>query len=290
LQIPTAPSHLYKTAQISKVPVIIGWNNDDGSLFVSPTIVTEEEAAADLLKSFPGLTNSTVEKLFTLYPSWEFEAQPAVNASQQFLRTSRIARDITFTCQALLVADQISRQSENGQIPQASIYHSETTPPPSFFQKLLGSRGRPNQHHHHLAPPVFIYDLNQTSLAQNFSTQGFPFLGISHIADIPYVFDEVSKFNNSASNQLLAKQMSGSWTRFATSGFPSSPRGMTIQGWTPAIENGKGGLEHLRLMVIGGENLGMTGLKGRNIEIAKQRLVERCGFINSEEVQREIGV
>jgi hypothetical protein len=43
-------------------------------------------------------------------------------------------------------------------------------------------------------------------------------------------------------------------------------------------------------MVIGGGNPGMTGLKGRNIGVAKQRLVERCGFINSETVQRELGV
>lgn len=58
----------------------------------------------------------------------------------------------------------------------------------------------------------------------------------------------------------------------------------------PAIENGKEGVEHLKLMVIGGENPGMTGLNGRNIEVAKQRLVERCTFINSGEVQNEIGV
>jgi carboxylesterase type B len=243
--LPAAPSQLYRTGQVSKVPLIIGWNHNDGSLFTSPTIETEEDVVSDLMLVFPTISNATIQELLLLYPSQEFQADPADSITVEFARASEIVRDILFTCPSLFLASQVG------------------------------------------GPSVFIYELNQTALAAGLAAQGFPNLGISHIADVVYIFDEVSKFTDSPADELLAKQMSGSWSSFATSGQPSSASGTTIPGWTPAFASSSDSPE---LMVIGGGDPGMTGLQGANDMIAREQLVERCAFINSVEVQNELGM
>ncbi|KAG0647212.1 Secreted lipase [Hyphodiscus hymeniophilus] len=238
--IPLEPSLLVQSGQFSKVPMMLGFNRDDGTLFVSPTVNTEEDVAAVFTGLFPNLKKSTTTRILELYPLIDFPAIPAENASAQFVRASRIYRDIEFTCPSLFLGLHVSDQGH--ELDPPTIYHS-SKPQKNLLQTAIGylSASRkmwrePNSR----SNPVFFYELNQTSLAQNLSGQGLPQLGISHLADLPYVFDEVSKFNNSVSNALLAKQITGSWSRFATSGHPSSTRGTTLKGWLPAW-NGKNG-------------------------------------------------
>jgi carboxylesterase type B len=232
--IPLEPSLLVRSGQFSKVPMVIGWNKDDGSLFVPPTLQTDDDVVAVFVKIFPKLKKSTTTRLLDLYPLTDFPAIPSQNASAQFLRASRIFRDIEFTCPSLFLA---VHTSDTGHKTSATAVYHAATSHKSPLQAVLGYLGaswNTMKDFSSSSPAVFLYELNQTSLAQNFTGQGFPLLGVSHTADIPYVFDEVSRFNDSASNALLAKQMTGSWSRFAKSGHPSSSRGTTLKGWLSA--------------------------------------------------------
>jgi carboxylesterase type B len=51
---PDVPSGLFKSGRFTKVPMIIGWNEDDRSFFAPATVATQEDLVAFLLKLVPG--------------------------------------------------------------------------------------------------------------------------------------------------------------------------------------------------------------------------------------------
>ncbi|KAE9365784.1 putative lipase [Stipitochalara longipes BDJ] len=261
--IPAAPSTLFQTERISHVPLVIGWNNNDDSFFLPASIETEDDTIAFLQSA--GLTNTTIHTILNLYPLTEFHGNPAANHSSQWTRASRIGRDLEFTCPSIFFAmHESSRQ-------MLTHKHRTLKTPPS--------------------PPVFLYHLNQAAFSALLNAEGFPGEGVSHVADIPYVFDEVSQFDDKPADEQLAKHVSGSWSRFANSGQPSSSKGTTIKGWLPAWEEDTVGLlERAKVMVIGGGRPGLSGLVGEGNAIANQKLAKRCAFLLGEEVLRDIGL
>lgn len=66
----------------------------------------------------------------------------------------------------------------------------------------------------------------------------------------------------------------------------------TLQGWGSAYPNATGeigggeGVDNAWVYVIGGPNEGMSSLEGEGAvdAIAVQKLKERCGFLNREDV------
>ena len=60
----------------------------------------------------------------------------------------------------------------------------------------------------------------------------------------------------------------------------------TLEGWKPAFEN-EGEVD---IFVIGGPHEGLSAEGGRNAEpaVAAQKLGERCAFINSPEIIKEL--
>jgi carboxylesterase type B len=272
--IPDLPSTLFKTGRFAKVPMIIGWNEDDGSLFTPPTISTQDDLIKFLLKLVPGLSKPTVDRILHLYPTSDFQGFPDVNLTAQWTRASRITRDIEFLCPALFVAIQVNNH-------QSHHTAAHLFAPSTGSQQLL-------EDFHAESGPVFLYHLNQTAFNPVLDAQGLTFLGISHTADIAYIFDEVARFDDSASNVRLAKQISGSWARFATFGVPSG-KGASVGGWETGFgSREKGTLENARVMVIGRGEPGISMLEG-NETLKRERLVERCGFLMSDEVIGEIG-
>ena len=96
------------------------------------------------------------------------------------------------------------------------------------------------------------------------------------MSDIPYVFDTVRNFNNSVANILLAKQVTGSWAAFATSGSPSSSWSTTIRGWKSAWPLGReNNLQDARIMVIGGGEQGLKIIRGSKDSLDRERLLDR---------------
>ena len=289
--IPAVPSTLFQSGRFSQMPMIIGWNNDEGSFLTPVSIETEADVTAFLHQIFSGITNSTVRRILQLYPSADFKANPSANVSAQWTRASRIVRDGQFTCPSLFFATQA--RAHQGAIFEAT-YHPTTLPPQRTLWRALNNIFPARGDHRKespRSPQTFLYHLNQTVLAGLLSSQGLPQFGVSHFADVPYVFDEVARFNATRENVALAKQVSGSWSRFATSIFPSSSKGTTIKGWQPAWVLGiRTLLETARVMVIGGGHPGMSGLDGVNDALADDHLVERCEFLLSEKVLKEIGL
>ena len=110
------------------------------------------------------------------------------------------------------------------------------------------------------------------------------------------MFGNLSLYNTSAatyhpneSDYALVAHQSRSWSSFASVGQPSLRNKETLQGWETAYEPGRDMMD-ARLYVIGGPNEGISELEGEGaIEaVAKEKLKERCGFLNSEEIVKQL--
>lgn len=151
------------------------------------------------------------------------------------------------------------------------------TCPPVWYAEHLAAAGN----------KVFLYDWNQTILdpilayANNQSG-----LGPIHTSEFAYIFGNLSHydvngypFHPTASDYRLAVQGSRSWTTFAATGRPSAEARSTLQGFEAAFSVA----DEAALYVVGGPQEGLSTLDGPHSHpaISKQKLVEKCQFINS---------
>jgi para-nitrobenzyl esterase len=162
------PRTLYKTGQINKVPYMLGSNTDEGTLFTSAMITTEEQYDAALDMQFPGRRDA----IKALYSLDKFkDAKP--NAAQAAL--VRVIGDARLVCSttdsALLAA---------AHAPSVYAYNFDIAVDPS------------------LSPT---------------------FLGATHGAELAYVFQTSSRFNDdqTATSDLMQRY----WTNFARKGDPN---------------------------------------------------------------------
>ena len=136
---------------------------------------------------------------------------------------------------------------------------------------------------------VYLYELNQSALEPLFDAAGATSAGVSHFADIPYVFNEVSAFNASASDLQLGAEMSGSWAAFAHTGtpVPNVANATLLKEWPIAYPKAKGQAKQpvsATVNVIGGPSPGPANLTLNSSQggaLGMEKLLERCGFINS---------
>lgn len=95
--IPDSPSKLVNSGRFYKnIPIIAGWNSDDGSLFVPQNLTTDASLEAFLQTKWTDLNDSTVAQILAQYPLSSFA--PSGPFPAQFSRASRIFRDFRFTC------------------------------------------------------------------------------------------------------------------------------------------------------------------------------------------------
>jgi hypothetical protein len=110
-----------------------------------------------------------------------------------------------------------------------------------------------------------------------------------------YVFGNLSKYDNipgypyhpRPSDFWLRVHESRSWSSFVAVGQPSLEGHDTLPDWREAqFDN-----ENYGTYVIGGPTHGFSG-EGGNVDaieaMAKERLSERCGFLNSPEIVKEL--
>ena len=76
------------------------------------------------------------------------------------------------------------------------------------------------------------------------------------------------------------------WSTSASTGKPSLGGHQTLQDWDPAFQRG----DAVDIYAIWGPNEGLSADRGPNAvpAIASQKLGERCGFLNSPEVVKEL--
>ncbi|KAJ5584256.1 uncharacterized protein N7459_004056 [Penicillium hispanicum] len=248
--IPDSPSKLLTDGRFSKnIDLITGWNENDGSLATSPYINSTATVAAFLKSQFPAFSKQNIEKALALYPVSSFAPLPSEGISAQYFRASQIQRDSQFSC-------------------------------PSLHQLQM------NQKYSDAGTTNYLFALNQTIFSTAFALYNASFYGVSHMSDIPFVFNQAkTKYAelSTASDVKLASQMSGSWASFAAYGNPSKGNG-SISGWSDA----KDADDQYKLQVIGGLRAGIRTI-GTGAD-TYEALAKRCAFWNSPEVFEQMEV
>ncbi|KAI0969347.1 putative lipase [Xylaria arbuscula] len=252
--LPDAPSQLIKEGKFANVTTMIGWCNNDLTIFTDTTISTDEQAHDFIQKYVPTMTSENVEKLLSLYPVSDFEANEAANLSSQFYRTAQAFRDILMVCQ------------------------------PMFYAENIAKRGN----------DVYLYEWNQTISDQIIEAlvneTGY---GVIHTSDLEYVFGNLSVYNNgeypfdaTTGDHALESRGSRSWSTFASTGKPSSQGNGTFAGFTTAFP----GDDEIEVFIAGGPHEGISPIDGPSAKnvLAAQRLRERCAFINSDEIIEQL--
>lgn len=198
--IPDSPSNLVRKGQFAHdVDMILGWNENDGSLFTLPT-VNSSVAIFETL-TFQGLTEESKKRALQLYPESEFTGTNQVSA--QYFRASQMTRDAGFSCPNLLLAQANAKYSAS--TTGNYLYALNQTVFEGFFEEA----GTPYYGVCHFSDIVFVFNEATTRFAQT----------------------------STPSDNVLSGLMSGSWAAFASSGQPSGLKG-TLSGWSKEGKSG----------------------------------------------------
>ncbi|KAF9261260.1 alpha/beta-hydrolase [Marasmius fiardii PR-910] len=251
--LPLASSELAQRGMFPRIPIMIGWTQDDLTLFTHTNINTSSDTRDFIHLFFPDLTNTTLNTLLSLYPSSDFS--PSTNFSAEFYRSATMFRDMLLVCPSFLFGHAMAQKYQND-----------------------------NQ-----SPAVYYFDQNQTVYGEAFKG-----LGVVHSSELAYVFsnfkdlqaNDTGTINPTAADCDLQRRESRSWSSFANRGRPSLDGHETIEGWESAYGSDRRGMLDARLYVIGGLSGGISPLDGEGAkpEVARQKLRERCEFLNGEDV------
>ncbi|PNY23694.1 Carboxylic ester hydrolase [Tolypocladium capitatum] len=250
--LPSAPSQLIRESRFANVTTMIGWCEDDVTFFTDTSIKSSSDTLKFISAYAPGMTQDNVQKLLALYPASDFPAGKSF--SSEFYRSARIIRDILMTCQPMWYAERIAAAGNN-----VYLYN--------WNQTILG--------------PLLTYMTNQT---------GF---GPIHTSEFAYIFGNLSHYDTkrypfypSEFDYRLRDRASRSWSTFANIGKPGLEGHDTFHGFTPAFRT----VNETQVFVVGGSHEGLSALDGPHAlpEISKQKLRERCAFINSPEIIEQL--
>lgn len=263
--IPAAPSDLVRAGNFTQMPIVVGWTRNDATLFTPGTIETDADSRDFVGSYYPYLGEDNFETLMDLYPVSDFSANTTANLSAEFYRSAEMFRDILLTCPSFYF----------GHAMASKYYNSSNS-----------------------SIPVYIYEQNQTILSEFLDSQGSPGLGVIHTSELAYVFGNFTPYEATwppntitpgKSDYELLQQLSRSWSTFAALGQPSLASKDTLPGWEPAYAVGDGMMD-ASVYVIGGPESGMSELEGdgANADVASEKLTERCGFLNREDVIQQL--
>ncbi|KAL0063547.1 hypothetical protein AAF712_009556 [Marasmius tenuissimus] len=252
--LPSPSSELTVNGRFPKIPVMVGWTDQDATLFTDSEIASPSDTRNFIHLLFPGLTDNTLTTLLSLYPATNSTA----NLQTEFFRAAEIFRDILFTCPSFLFGYAMAQK----------YWAADET------------------------PAVYYYDHNQTVEGYvtppelgAVHTSEFPYIFANFSA-----FNESGGLHPTADDFELQKRQSRTWSGFANEGKPSLDGRETLEGWESAYGSGQSGMFDASLYVIGGPHSGLSPLdgKGANPELEKQQLRERCLFLNSADVVAQL--
>jgi carboxylesterase type B len=250
--LPAAPSKLISEGRFGRVPVMIGWCEDDGNFFVGNP-KTNRDVFSFYQHYLPAMTAANVRKLLSLYPVSDFASNAAAGLSAQVYRSGRILRDILFTCQPIHYGQAIANAGNN-----VYLWDQNQT----MYDEILTSLGSPGYGVIHTSN--FAYQFGNLS---HYDVWGFP-------------------YHPNRSDFALRDRQSASWASFANFGHPSARGYDTLKGWKPAFSDG----DNADVFVIGGPHEGLYSEEGPDSGpvFADQKLKERCAFINSPEIIQQL--
>lgn len=253
--LPECPSALLKQGKFAKnLNVMLSWCEDDVTLFTDESISTADDTRNFIANYVPNLSSENLDELLSLYPGSDFATNGELSA--EFYRSARMFRDIVMTCPALYFGEGVATKNAN---------------------------------------TVYFYHWNQTILGPVLEHLGHPpGMGPIHTAEFAYVFGNLSHykmdgvpFNPSPSDLELTVRASRSFSTFVGLGKPGLPNSNTFQGFNPAFARPG----QTKVFVVGGPDEGLSYIDGlqANHALASQKIRERCSFLNSEEVLKELG-
>lgn len=268
--VPAAPSQLLKNGNFSRnISTIIGWTEDDGSIFVliPDQFVNSSYIRSWAMAAYSGLNKSTVDAILSLYPAnsstftAKREAYPTLPVD--WLRASQIERDLGFGCPALSMAQAMSQYNDAD---------SNTS--------------------------IYIYSLSLSLFTPLLAAENVSFDGVTHGSDIPYVFNQAISYNATQEQAALASQVSGSWIQFAYNGQIDSPESvadptsnLTLLTWPTAVNRpssaGQGDFA-VKVIDVAGSSVVEVG---RDLDQDKdyEELGRRCAFWSLPEILQGLG-
>ncbi|KAF1927329.1 para-nitrobenzyl esterase [Didymella exigua CBS 183.55] len=251
--LPAPPSQLIDEGRFGNVTLLSGWAQDDLNFYTDVSIATSDDTYNFMRSYLPAMPEESLDDLLGLYPVAEFTPPSGTNLTAEFYRSARMFRDILMVC------------------------------PPLYLGAAM---------HKTYGGPVYHYDFNQTILDPILEhTINVSHLGVVHTSEFAYVFGNVEAYNVSgnpinvtASDYALQKCASRSWSAFATTGNPIKGGEVTVQGWLGAYI----APNQTHVMTVGGPWEGWWPLSGADSPdvVSKQKLVERCAFLNSPDIIR----
>ncbi|KAI0551128.1 putative lipase [Xylaria curta] len=248
--LPAAPSQLIKEGRFANITTMIGWCENDLTIYTDTTISTDEQVHEFIQGYVPTMTSANVDKLLSLYPTSEFKPNEAANKSSQFYRAAQAFRDILMVCQPMFYAENLAKRGSN-----VYLFHWNQTISDQVIEGLDNDTG----------------------------------YGVIHTSDLEYVFGNLSTFDSgkypfqpTPADYALASRGSRSWSTFASTGKPSLKGHVTFSGFTTAFY----GSDEIDVFIAGGPHEGLSPIDGPVLNA--QRLRERCAFINSDEIIEQL--
>ncbi|KAF8579657.1 alpha/beta-hydrolase [Ramaria rubella] len=111
--LPELPAALIRAGKFSVVDYIGGHCSNDGRTFTDgtpTTLLTEQQLVAAVLKRWPSLTNSTIDKMLELYPAPNVTGSPF---DTEYDRTWVIEQDAVFGCMDWFLANRTAERGGN---------------------------------------------------------------------------------------------------------------------------------------------------------------------------------
>ncbi|KAF8646650.1 hypothetical protein AX16_007148 [Volvariella volvacea WC 439] len=195
--LPELPSEVFKKGHFAKLPFIAGTNLDEGTAFVPPTLVSEDEIRLFIVSNFTppiwhihsSVVEDSAEALLELYPDDPALGSPfctgneTFGLSPQFKRAAAIQGDLSFTSQR------------------------------RFWSQEAGKAG--------VSSWAYLFTEPQPQLP--------PFLGVTHATEVLSVYGAPDSPLETA--QPLSNLIIDYWVSFATSLDPNDGKGLPRPKW-----------------------------------------------------------
>ncbi|KAJ1544893.1 hypothetical protein HK405_008326, partial [Cladochytrium tenue] len=216
---------LLRTGQFDSVPILLGTNKNEGTVFSSNVSAAAFEGLID--STFAGLPSSVINNILALYPLNSYANTPYGNSSAGYFALADVIGDFFLQCPVQMVADAYST-----------------------YSKALD----PDDH----APIIYRYFF--TYLPASIANSAYAYLGVYHSIEIPYVFADYSLLDATKVETDLVQTIVGAWTHFArTLSTPNGWAGQEGPVWPKYVKNASlavgGGLQ---LVINGGDAADLT--------------------------------
>ncbi|KUJ18351.1 putative extracellular lipase [Mollisia scopiformis] len=220
--IPVAPIHSLKAGKFHKVPILTGFNTNEGAMFVPKSAETGKQFTEFFRNLLPGLRELDLEKLNELYPD------PNLDEESKYLETRE-----GLGKQFLRLEQAYGQFAYVAPVRQTARYFSDV--------KGDGIFG-------HDGPEVYLYHFAARS-----SVKG----GADHGSHIPWVNYVPERRDKGGVVDEISGCMHAYWTSFVTSGDPNAVEGMWAgRAKWPVYQ---GGSDEARVLVFGEGNDELAG-------------------------------